>query len=103
MGKQREKRSGHLPTATRDSQNLTVGQFPSVSAAPSLPGVWAVPTTMWPLTSSLQETFYNGKHFKNTTATGQTVPAGLGPGADEQPLHGPGVFIETRRADLLCM
>lgn len=80
-----------------------MGQFPSGSAAPSLLSVWGVPSRMWPLTSSLPETFYNGKHFKNTTVAGQAVPPGLGPGADEQPLHGLGVFIETRRADLLCM
>lgn len=61
------------------------------------------PDKMWPLTSSLRETFYNGKHFKNTTATGQAAPLGLSPGVDEQPLHGPEVFIETRRADLLCI
>ena len=61
------------------------------------------PARMWPLTSSLRETFYDGKRFKNTTATGRAAPPGLGPGADEQPLHGPEVFIETRRADLLCV
>lgn len=38
-----------------------------------------LPGAMWPLTSLPQETFYNGKLFKNTTGTGQAEPPGLGP------------------------
>lgn len=62
-----------------------------------------LPDKVWPLTSFPQETFYNGKLFKNTTAMGQAEPLGLGPWAGEQALHGPEVFIETRRADLVCI
>lgn len=65
----------HLPSATRDSQhcrNLPVETFPSGSATPSLPRVFP-PDRAQPLTSSLRETFYNGKKIKNTTATGRVV------------------------------